>query len=172
MSKKDKKPESNEAVDPSRREFLKKIWFGLGALFVVEIIWIVAEFLRPRKTRLAPDETTQTAVAGRVEEFDPNSVTAFPKDKFYLVRLEDGGFLALHRECTHLDCTVPWIKQEQRFVCPCHASAYDITGRVLNPPAPRPLDIYPVRIENGIVKVDTKKRIKRDTFEPGQVTYE
>ena len=42
-------------------------------------------------------------------------------------------------------------------MCPCHASSFDITGDVLSPPAPRPLDIFPVRIENDIVKVDTRK---------------
>ena len=65
-----------------------------------------------------------------------------------------GGFLALARRCTHLGCTVPWVEDEDRFVCPCHASAFDITGDVLSPPAPRPLDIFAVRIENDIVKVD------------------
>ena len=42
------------------------------------------------------------------------------------VCLEDGGFLALHRQCTHLGCTVPWVPARQAFVCPCHASAFDI----------------------------------------------
>ena len=98
-------------------------------------------------------------------------MTAFPAGKFYLVRLEDGGFIALYRECTHLGCTVPWIDDEGRFVCPCHASAYDIRGNVLNPPAPRALDLFPVRIENGIVKVDTRRAVKRQAFEAAQVTY-
>ena len=28
---------------------------------------------------------------------------------------------------------------EQRFICPCHSSAFDIRGDVVNPPAPRAL---------------------------------
>jgi cytochrome b6-f complex iron-sulfur subunit len=96
-------------------------------------------------------------------------VTAFPEGRFYLARLADGGFLALHRECTHLGCTVPWIAEEDRFVCPCHASSFDLTGNVLSPPAPRPLDIFPVRIENDIVKVDLTRTIKRDGFAISQV---
>ena len=107
-------------------------------------------------------------VAGPVERFAPGSVTAFPAGRFYLSRLADGGFLALSRTCTHLGCTVPWLEDEQRFACPCHASVFDITGEVLGPPADRALDLYPVRIENGIVKVDTTARIRRRTFEAAQ----
>ena len=88
---------------------------------------------------------------------------------FHLTRLADGGFLAVSRECTHLGCTVPWMAEEGRFVCPCHSSAYDIRGDVLSPPAPRALDIHPVRIENGIVKVDTGRTRQRRYFEASQV---
>ena len=111
----------------------------------------------------------QGVVAGPVEQFDLDSVTAFPAGRFYLTRLADGGFLAVSRECTHLGCTVPWMADEGRFVCPCHSSAYDIRGDVLSPPAPRALDIHPVRIENGIVKVDTGRTLRRRNFESSQV---
>lgn len=170
MSKPVKKPPDAAPPSKSRRSFLKKVWLGLGALLVVEYCWLIVEFLRPRKSRGDDGDAASTVVAGPIDRFEPNSVTAFPIGKFYLARLKNGGFLALHRECTHLGCTVPWDAQENRFVCPCHASAYDITGNVLSPPAPRALDLYAVRIENGIVKVDTSMRIKRQSFEGNQVT--
>ena len=153
----------------SRRSFVWKIWLGLGGVAGAEYVWVAADFLRPRARARGTDGAI--VVAGPVEQFEPGSVTAFPAGKFYLVRLEDGGFIALYRECTHLGCTVPWIDDEGRFVCPCHASAYDIRGNVLNPPAPRALDLFPVRIENGIVKVDTRRAVKREAFEAAQVTY-
>ena len=73
--------------------------------------------------------------------------------------------------CTHLGCTVPWSEKERRFPCPCHASTFDETGEVLAPPATRALDLFPVAIEGGIVKVDTGRRIERARFDPSQVTY-
>jgi cytochrome b6-f complex iron-sulfur subunit len=154
----------------SRRRFLSKLWPVLGGLALAELVWIVVSFLRPRRSRTGAGDETEVIVAGPVERFEPDSVTAFREGKFYLVRLEDGGFLALHRKCTHLGCTVPWIADERRFACPCHASVFDIRGDVLGPPAPRALDLFAVRIENGIVKVDTSRPIRRDSFEPGQVT--
>ncbi len=153
---------------PSRRAFLWKVWIGLAAVAVAEGVWVALGFLRPRK----PLEEDEAAVvtAGPVEGFPPDSVTAFPQGKFYLARLEDGGFLAVSRECTHLGCTVPWIEEEHRFVCPCHSSAFDIRGEVINPPAPRALDLFEVRIENRIVKVNTASVERRSAFSPSQVT--
>ena len=154
-------------VDHPRRSFLKWLWTGLGVIAVAEIVWVVTSFLRPRRRAVAAEAAL--FVCGPQNEFDAGSVTAFPAGKFYLARLDDGGFLALHRECTHLGCTVPWSADKRRFVCPCHASTFDITGQVLAPPAPRPLDLLPVRIENGIVKVDTRQRLRRSEFRAEQV---
>ena len=40
-----------------------------------------------------------------------------------------------------------------------------------SPPADRALDMFAVRIENGIVKVDTGKTIRRQRFEKSQAVY-
>ncbi|MHC4765261.1 MAG: QcrA and Rieske domain-containing protein [Planctomycetota bacterium] len=153
----------------SRRSFFWTLGLSLSSLALLEYIVVAADFLRLRKRR-AVGAVGSIVRAGPVEQFEPGSVTAFPQGKFYLARLAGGGFLAMSRECTHLGCTVPWIANEGRFVCPCHASAYDINGDVVSPPAPRPLDLYEVRIENGIVKVDISRPVRRQKFELGQVT--
>lgn len=166
VDRRDERPAPTEEPATSRRSFLSRLWLGLGGLALAEYVWLTVEFLRPRS---GPAEDAGVLVAGPVEQFDLDSVTAFPAGRFYLTRLADGGFLAVSRECTHLGCTVPWMADEGRFVCPCHSSAYDIRGDVLSPPAPRALDIHPVRIENGIVKVDTGRTLKRRNFEASQV---
>ncbi|MBX3236022.1 MAG: ubiquinol-cytochrome c reductase iron-sulfur subunit [Nitrospiraceae bacterium] len=59
--------------------------------------------------------------------------------------------------CTHLGCGYRWDDGERKFLCPCHGSAYDIEGRVLAGPAPRPLDRLPAKIENGRLLVTYKE---------------
>jgi len=157
-------------VDKPRRNFLSRIVWALGSLAVLEAGWIAASFVGARRRKASTGEGEGVHVAGPVEQFEAGTVTAFREGEFYLARLKDGGFLALHRKCTHLGCTVPWVPDEQRFACPCHASAFDIRGDVLNAPAPRALDLFPVRIENGIVIVDTSTPIRRAAFEAQQVT--
>ncbi len=159
------------ATEPSRRSFLNKLWIALGLVALAEVVAVVFAFLRSNKSEVRDADSNVMVTAGAVSKFEPNSVTAFVRGRFYLARLEDGGFLALSRKCTHLGCTVPWVEKEMKFACPCHASAFDINGDVINSPAPRPLDIYPISIENNIVKVDTSKPMKRSEFRAEQVTY-
>ena len=158
-------------MNQPRRSFLSRVLAVLGGLAVLETGWIAASFLGPRKRRETGQEQVGIVVAGPVDRFEPNSVTAFREGKFYLARLDGGAFLAMYRKCTHLGCTVPWIPDEQRFACPCHASAFDIRGDVLSAPAPRALDLFPVRVENGIVKVDTTRLIRRSSYQPDQATW-
>jgi cytochrome b6-f complex iron-sulfur subunit len=164
-----KKPgEAGEGV--SRRSFLNILWSALGLAALAEFLWLAFSFMWP--TKPGGDSPANTLIpAGSLASFEPGSVTAFQRGEFYLVRLGDGGLLALSCKCTHLGCTVPWVEKEKKFLCPCHASAFDITGNVISAPAPRALDIFSVSIENNIVKVDTGRKIKRSGFEPKQVVY-
>lgn len=162
-------PQGTPGAPSTRRGVLGWLWGALGLAALAELGWVTTAFLRPRPSGSAADAAL--FVAGPLELFAPSSVTAFPEGRFYLVRLGDGGLLALHRECTHLGCTVPWREEAQRFACPCHASSFDITGQVLSPPAPRPLDRYAIRVENGIVKVDTSRRLRQDATAPPEAVH-
>jgi menaquinol-cytochrome c reductase iron-sulfur subunit len=67
----------------------------------------------------------------------------------WAVRKNDDEVTIYSPLCTHLGCGFRWEPEKQVFICPCHASVFDIEGRVLEGPAPRPLDTLPVKIENG-----------------------
>ncbi len=106
------------------------------------------------------------------------TVTYFLEQRFYLSRVES-GFLALYRKCPHLGCVVPWLADqpsedelaaEGRFNCPCHAGVFDRYGVVHAGPPPRPMDLFPITIENGEVVVDTGTVIERSEFDESQVT--
>jgi cytochrome b6-f complex iron-sulfur subunit len=155
-------------VDGARRSFLGRLMRLLGGLALLEAGWVAVSALAPRRRAPELQDGPGVIIAGPVNRFEPGSVTPFPEGKFYLARLDDGGFLALHRKCTHLGCSVPWKADEQRFACPCHASAFDIQGDVVNAPAPRALDLFPLSIRDGIVRVDTGQVIRRQAFEPDQ----
>lgn len=151
-----------------RTDFIKLLWTAFAGVAALEVGGITLAYLQPR---LAEGEFGGIVTAGAVEDFPPGSVTHISNGRFYLARLEDGGFLAIHQRCTHLGCSVPWDQTQKRFICPCHNSQFDETGQVLNPPAPRPLDLFPITIEAGQVKVDTGHPQQRQHFDPSQVTY-
>ena len=166
-------PQNNTPTEAasSRRSFFSKLWIFLGIVALAELVAVLFGYFKPRKQTTSAIDVESIINAGSVDKFEPGTVTAFVRGKFYLACLNDGGFLALSRTCTHLGCTVPWVAKENKFICPCHSSEFDIKGEVLSPPAPRALDIHPIVIENNIVKVNTGKRIKRTFFETAQVVY-
>lgn len=171
MAKSNQTKNNQPGTTPSRRSFLKILWIVLGIAAISEFIVVIIAFLSRDKSVRISGKSGNIIEAGHVGRFSLNSVTANIQGRFYLCRMDDGGFLALSSKCTHLGCTVPWDDKENRFACPCHGSSFDITGNVLTSPAPRPLDIYPVNIENNIVKVDIDESMKRDRFLKEQLVY-
>lgn len=152
----------------SRRSFLNRLWAVLGMTACAEFLWLGCSILQSRKQRTLQAETESIVDAGRVSSFTPGTVTAIPRGRFYLSCLENGSFLALSKTCTHLGCSVPWDEVEKKFICPCHGSSFDLRGVVLTAPATRPLDIYPLRIENGTIRVNTTLPVRRTAFKPSQ----
>jgi cytochrome b6-f complex iron-sulfur subunit len=152
----------------ARRNFLKLGAGALGLLAVFEVGGASLLFLAPRSLE---GEFGGVVNAGSADGFPPGTVTEFPDGRFFLVRAQDGGFLAVYRRCTHLGCSVTWEPGKNRFACPCHASNFDFYGNVENPPAPRALDTFSIQVKNGLVFVDTSRPQSRDSFEPGQLVY-
>jgi cytochrome b6-f complex iron-sulfur subunit len=165
-SEKESKSVMGEKI--TRRDSLKVAWMALGGLVSLEFGGLTLAYMQPR---LAEGEFGSLITIGMVDDFPPGSVTHVPDGRFYLSRLADGGFLAVYQRCTHLGCSVPWDQTQQAFICPCHSSQFNPDGEVLNPPAPRPLDLFPITIEAGEIKVDTGSPITRQEFDISQVVY-
>lgn len=69
----------------------------------------------------------------------------------------DFPYVAYSGKCPHLGCGYKWRTHKtlgQVFLCPCHLSIYDASGKVLDGPAPRPLDVLPIRVAaNGAIEI-------------------
>ena len=75
----------------------------------------------------------------------------------WTLKHQDGTVTVYSPICPHLGCGYRWNSQERKFKCPCHGSMYDIHGKVLGGPAPRPLDVLPSKVENGELLVIYKE---------------
>jgi Rieske Fe-S protein len=83
---------------------------------------------------------------------------------------KDMPYLAFSGKCPHLGCAYKWRKHKvlgQVFLCPCHLSIYDASGKVLDGPAPRPLDLLPIQVsasgEVQIIDMEFKAGTKSQT---------
>ena len=153
----------------SRKDIFNVLWASAGVLAVGELALVGLRFLSPR---VVEGEFGGLFNLGDYDQFPEGSVTPVEAGRFYLVRLQDGGFLAIYRRCTHLGCAVPFDQASQEFVCPCHGSAFTTEGQVKNDPAPRPLDLFLLSInDDGQIEVDTSQKIERDVVDPSHVIY-
>lgn len=167
----DPNPEKDELTLPknvSRRDFLGISLKALGGLAAIELGAAGILFLRSRS---ASGEFGGIMTIGKIEEFKPGSVVEVEDGNFYLICTEDSGFMAVYRRCPHLGCTVRWMENEEKFLCPCHSATFSKTGDFNNKLVARALDYFPVFFEKGMVKVDTTAPIVREEHLPQHVSY-
>lgn len=152
----------------SRRNFLK---MGVGALSALAALEIGGASFLFLQARTQEGEIGGVVTAGAIDDFPLGSVTEFAAEGFFLIRAQDGGFLAVDRHCPHLGCVVEWVPEKNHFLCPCHASTFDFHGDYENPPVPRPLDTFGLQIKDETVLVDTSRMQEREHFVPDQLVY-
>jgi nitrite reductase/ring-hydroxylating ferredoxin subunit len=98
-------------------------------------------------------------VAGVAELTDGKPVRVVVEDTAALVLKSDDAIFAIGNQCTHqgagLDRGVVKIAGSVRTVtCPAHGSVFSLDdGKVMRPPATKPVPVYDVKVEDGRVFV-------------------
>jgi len=152
--------------DPPRRSFLAALLgagsAGVGALLAIPVIRFV---LHPI---LASTTEKSWSGVGKQEEFQAITSPVKKLVQFeqrdgwrrtvlekpvYVVKDTNGQIAVLSAICPHLGCTVPWIEDQNKFICPCHKGRFDSAGKLIGGPPPRNMDSLPMKVEDGVVKV-------------------
>jgi menaquinol-cytochrome c reductase iron-sulfur subunit len=149
--------------ESSRRQWLARaFWLASASVAAIVAAPLVGYFVGPLLRR----REKPRVVLGRFEDFTPDR----PQRIEFSLRVRDGWVTEEGRRaawvvrrgdqvlvfdplCTHLSCAYHWRAETKEFLCPCHNGLYDLDGRVVGGPPPRPLDTYAVTIENGLVYV-------------------
>ena len=98
-------------------------------------------------------------LAGKVGDLKPNTgkVFRFGNRPALLIMLPDGKYNALTAVCTHLGCTVQYRPDLHNVWCACHNGMYDVDGRNLSGPPPRPLESFDVFIKGDEIYVQRQR---------------
>lgn len=121
----------------SRRQFLNSLFGGWLAALAAAFLYPVIKFIFPPYKE--PDKVILPF--SEYETIPENSVKGFMwGNKPGLIKKNgDGTFTAFVAVCTHLDCTVTYLRDQRKFFCACHDGWYDEYGINTGGPPPRPL---------------------------------
>lgn len=165
--------------DLSRRSFFLRALAGIAGAFTAAVAIPVigfgtAPFWRTKSGLSLTSHAVTPALrasgwssAGKLDEFkvgEPRFITlsrqvvdGWVKGEAdvacYVVRTGDAEAVAFDHHCTHLGCPLAWTEGAKRFLCPCHGGEFDLSGRVVGGPPPRPMLTYATRVESGEVMV-------------------
>ena len=147
----------------SRRQLLNFLTGAVVASTASAALYpVVKYFIPPAEGNeggaiLAKDILGNPIPASQILAEPPGSralVAGLAGEPTYLIVKEDGSLdsIGIADNCTHLGCTFPWNEFDQQFQCPCHGSRYSADGSVVRGPAPLPLKLVHVSVEdNGIL---------------------
>jgi len=142
--------------EPARRRLMQCLLGGGLLASAVAFLYPVLRYLVPPA---ATDLGGDSVVAAKVGELKANSgkIFRFGSRPGLLVRTVDGEYRAMSAICTHLNCTVQYRSDVREVWCACHNGFYDLNGRNVAGPPPRPLESYVVHINGDDVVVSRRR---------------
>ncbi len=150
-------PASHRQSGPVPRRRFVEVLLGSGFLATaLAFVYPVLRYLIPPK---ASDLGGDSVVAGRVGELTSNSgkIFRFGTRPGLLIRTADGTYRAMSATCTHLSCTVQYRPDLHEVWCACHNGLYDLNGRNISGPPPRPLESYEVQVHGEEIFVRRRR---------------
>jgi Rieske Fe-S protein len=147
--------DSAQAPRPRRRDLLDWLLGTWGAGVLGAVFYPIVRFLVPPEI---PESPTLTVSAGKASALLPNSAALVPfgSEPAIVVRLPGGELRAFSAVCTHLSCTVQYRQDLQQIWCACHNGHYDLNGRNISGPPPRPLQAYDVNVKGDEIVISRK----------------
>ena len=142
-------------LEYSRRGFVKAL-VGFASLIGLGVIVGSIKLPAPSSPAIQTTSATQTGTAkgsvANVNSLQVGSPVYFEYPSGFpnaLIKNADGSLTAVSMLCTHVCCQCSFDSAHRVFFCPCHGSAFDISGRVINGPATVDLPTIQLRIDGS-----------------------
>ena len=136
----------------NRRQFTNLLLSGGLIGWLASVLYPVISFLKPPKV---PEANVQSVKAGAASDFNDNTgqIVKFGRKPVIVIRTQSGDFRAFSAVCTHLGCIVQYRPDLKEIWCACHNGLYDLKGRNVSGPPPKPLEEYAVNVVQGEILV-------------------
>jgi cytochrome b6-f complex iron-sulfur subunit len=145
----------NHSGGYKRRDFLKVLISGGLIGFTGIILYPLIAYLKPPKQR---EVEVSSVLAGKISDFEKGSgkIIRFGSKPVIVINTAENNIRAFSATCTHLDCTVQYRKDMGVIWCACHNGKYDLNGRNISGPPPKPLEEFRVIIKGEEIYVSKK----------------
>ena len=140
----------HSTTNPSRRDFLALL--GRDALWATAGVTVVALLRYLSFTEPAPP---QVFVLDEPSAYPPGTTTPVAEGRAF-IKHDERGLYAINATCTHLACTVQYRTDLEHIWCACHNGHYDLTGKNIAGPPPRPLTEYDARVQGDEIVLSRK----------------
>lgn len=137
----------NSPTGRTKRDFLKYVLGGSLFAWLSAVLYPVLAYMKPPKQG---EVLVSSVNAGKLADLanDTGKIIKFGTKPVILVRTAGGELKAFDATCTHLDCTVQYRGDMGVIWCACHNGKYDMNGRNIAGPPPKPLEPYRVVVQN------------------------
>jgi Rieske Fe-S protein len=133
-----------------RRSFLNYILGGGVAAVLATIFYPIYRYMKPPDIPEANQSQVTACTLTELKAAENRYKTfRFGRQLGIVVLLADGEIRAFSATCTHLDCTVQYRPDLNILWCACHNGQYDMTGRNIAGPPPRPLQQWTVHYDES-----------------------
>lgn len=139
--------------EETRRRWLTWFLSTSVGLFLIAVLYPVSRYLMPPQIEESPARTARLAVTPA--EVKPNSgqIVKFGSRPGLLIRTPSGELRAFSAICTHLACIVQYRPDLGHIWCACHNGHFDLNGKNITGPPPRPLERYIVKVQQERIVV-------------------
>jgi len=148
-------PDTSTTELRQRRKFLQYLLGGSLAAWLGAVLYPIFAYLKPPAQAEVDVSSVRVGMLDDIKK-DGGQIVRFGNKPVLLVRTAEGELKAFSATCTHLDCTVQYRSDLGVIWCACHNGKYDLTGRNIDGPPPRPLDEFRVLLKGNEVFVAKK----------------
>lgn len=148
--------EASPAGNGTRRDFLN--WFlgtTVGA-FVLSVFYPLSRYLIPPKVEESTSRTVTLSIKPTEVKANSGQIFRFGSQPAILVNTPGGELKAFSAACTHLACIVQYRADLGQIWCACHNGHFDLNGKNVEGPPPKPLEEYTVNVRGDQLVVSKK----------------